>query len=88
MNYDDEFGVLLSGGLDSSIIAKFANVFYKEKTGKVLKTFSVDYKDQEKNFIKNDFQPNTDNYYMTNHNTVASVFRQYNLLYRICIQTK
>ena len=64
MNYDDEFGVLLSGGLDSSIIAKFANVFYKEKTGKVLKTFSVDYKDQEKNFIKNDFQPNTDNYYI------------------------
>lgn len=64
MNYDDEFGVLLSGGLDSSIIAKFANVFYKEKTGKVLKTFSVDYKDQEKNFVKNDFQPNTDNYYI------------------------
>lgn len=64
MNYDDEFGVLLSGGLDSSIIAKFANVFYKEKTGKLLKTFSVDYKDQEKNFIKNDFQPNTDNYYI------------------------
>ncbi len=64
MNYDDEFGVLLSGGLDSSIIAKFANVFYKEKTGKTLKTFSVDYKDQEKNFIKNDFQPNTDNYYI------------------------
>lgn len=64
MNYDDEFGVLLSGGLDSSIIAKFANVFYKEKTGKLLKTFSVDYKDQEKNFVKNDFQPNTDNYYI------------------------
>ena len=64
MNYDDEFGVLLSGGLDSSIIAKFANVFYKEKTGKTLKTFSVDYKDQEKNFVKNDFQPNTDNYYI------------------------
>ena len=64
MNYDDNFGVLLSGGLDSSIIAKFANVFYKEKTGKSIKTFSVDYKDQEKNFVKNDFQPNTDNYYI------------------------
>lgn len=64
MNYDDDFGVLLSGGLDSSIIAKFANVFYKEKTGKTIKTFSVDYKDQEKNFVKNDFQPNTDNYYI------------------------
>ena len=64
MNYDDNFGVLLSGGLDSSIIAKFANIFYKEKTGKNIKTFSVDYKDQEKNFVKNDFQPNTDNYYI------------------------
>ena len=64
MDYSDEFGVLLSGGLDSSIIAKFANDFYKEKTGKKLKTFSVDYKDQDKNFVKNDFQPNKDDYYI------------------------
>lgn len=60
---DVPLGCLLSGGLDSSIIATYANKYYKEK-GKKLKTFSVDYLDNDKNFIKNDFQPNTDNYYI------------------------
>ena len=55
---------LLSGGIDSSIISKYASDYYKNKFGKRLKTFSVDYIDQEKNFVKNDFQPNTDNYYI------------------------
>ena len=59
-----QIGTLLSGGLDSSIITKYASDFYKEKYGEKLKTFSVDYIDQEKNFVKNDFQPNTDNYYI------------------------
>ncbi len=57
------FGCLLSGGLDSSIIATYANKYYKSK-GKKLKTFSVDYLDNDKNFVKSDFQPNTDNYYI------------------------
>ena len=64
MDYNDEFGVLLSGGLDSSIIAKFASVFYRERTGMDLKTFSVDYKDQNENFKPTDFQPNKDDYYI------------------------
>lgn len=55
---------LLSGGIDSSIISKYASDYYKNKFGKKLKTFSVDYIDQEKNFVKNDFQPNNDNYYI------------------------
>ncbi len=55
---------LLSGGLDSSIITAYASKYYKEKYGRKLSTFSVDYVDQDKNFVKSDFQPNSDNYYI------------------------
>ena len=54
---------LLSGGLDSSIITAIASGVYKEE-GKIIETFSVDYVDQEKNFVKNDFQPNMDMEYI------------------------
>ena len=54
----------LSGGLDSSIITKFASEYYKKKDMPSLNTFSVDYVDNDKNFVKNDFQPNSDNYYI------------------------
>ena len=76
---DVPIGTLLSGGLDYSIITKYASDYYKRKYGKKLDTFSVDYVDQEKNFVKNDFQPNTDNYYIdlmvnyldTNHKKIV-----------------
>ncbi len=55
---------LLSGGLDSSIITAYASQYYKEKYGRKLSTFSVDYVDNDKNFVKSDFQPNSDNYYI------------------------
>ena len=69
---------MLSGGLDSSIITAFASNFYKSKNMPKLDTFSVDYVDNDKNFIKSDFQPNSDNYYIdivrekfgTNHHKV------------------
>lgn len=75
---DVPIGTLLSGGLDSSIITKFANDFYKKEYGESLNTFSVDYVDQDKNFVKSDFQPNSDNYYIdlmveylgTNHHKI------------------
>lgn len=54
---------LLSGGLDSSIITAIASNYYKSQ-GKTLDTFSVDYVDNDKNFVKNDFQPNSDNYFI------------------------
>lgn len=54
----------LSGGLDSSIITLYASNYYKDKNLGPLTTFSVDYKDNDKNFVKTDFQPNSDNYYI------------------------
>lgn len=55
---------LLSGGLDSSIITAIASNYYRKKYGKRLKTFSVDYVGQQENFVKNDFQPDTDDKYI------------------------
>lgn len=54
----------LSGGLDSSIITLYAANYCKENNLPPLNTFSVDYVDNDKNFQKTDFQPNSDNYYI------------------------
>ncbi len=54
----------LSGGLDSSIITLYAANYCKEHNLPPLNTFSVDYVDNDKNFQKTDFQPNSDNYYI------------------------
>ncbi len=59
----DEVGSMLSGGLDSSIIASVMCREY-ERDNKKLKTFSVDYIDNDKNFKANDFQPDSDNKYI------------------------
>jgi len=53
----------LSGGLDSSIISSVAGSEMK-KHGKVISTFSVDYLDNEKYFVKSHFQPNSDPEYI------------------------
>ena len=68
----------LSGGLDSSIITLYASEYCKEHNLPTLNTYSVDYIDNDKNFQKTDFQPNSDNYYIdlmqsklkTNHHVV------------------
>ncbi len=54
----------LSGGLDSSIITKFAADYRKNNGLSPISTYSVDYVDNDKNFVKSDFQPNSDNYYI------------------------
>ncbi len=54
----------LSGGLDSSIISKFASDYCKANGLPPLDTYSIDYVDNDKNFVKSDFQPNSDNYYI------------------------
>ena len=54
----------LSGGLDSSIISLYASNYCKDNGLPPLNTFSVDYIDNDKNFQKTDFQPNSDKYYI------------------------
>ena len=54
----------LSGGLDSSIITKFAADYCEKENLPPLDTYSIDYVDNDKNFVKSDFQPNSDNYYI------------------------
>lgn len=69
----------LSGGLDSSIITLYASKYCKKHNLPPLNTYSVDYVDNDKNFVKTDFQPNSDNYYInlmteklnTNYHTVV-----------------
>lgn len=69
----------LSGGLDSSIITKFASDYCKDNGLPPLDTYSIDYVDNDKNFVKSDFQPNSDNYYIdlmtknlyTNHHKIV-----------------
>lgn len=69
----------LSGGLDSSIITLYAANYCKENGLPPLNTFSVDYVDNDKNFQKTDFQPNSDKFYIdimqkklnTNHKTIV-----------------
>ena len=69
----------LSGGLDSSIITKFASDYCKDNGLAPLDTYSIDYVDNDKNFVKSDFQPNSDNYYIdlmtknlyTNHHKIV-----------------
>jgi len=52
--------VLLSGGLDSSAIAAITAEVYRKEMGMTLRTYSVDYVDNDKNFRPNAFQPNPD----------------------------
>ena len=63
----------LSGGLDSSILTKFISDYLQKEDMAPLDTYSVDYVDNDKNFVKSDFQPNSDNYYIDimNKNTYS-----------------
>ena len=64
---------MLSGGLDSSILTKIAHDNIKDIT-----TFSIDFKDNDKNFTANDYQMTKDSDFVkimkdflkTNHNTI------------------
>ena len=69
---------MLSGGLDSSIITAYTSNYCKKNNLPTVETYSVDYVDNDKNFIKSDFQPNSDDYYInimvdtfkTNHHKI------------------
>ena len=58
---DVPIGTFLSGGLDSSLITA---ICARKMGGKQLTTFSVDYVDNDKYFVPNKFQPNSDGEYI------------------------
>lgn len=60
---DFPLGTFLSGGLDSSLISAVC-AEEMENRGEKLKTFSVDYANNEKYFVPGKFQPNSDNFYI------------------------
>nr|WP_312578675.1 asparagine synthase (glutamine-hydrolyzing) [Sedimentibacter sp.] len=68
----------LSGGLDSSAISAITSNYYKKHGRGKLDTFSIDYKDNDKYFKANLFQPTSDQafaemmseYIGSNHHTV------------------
>ena len=55
------FGTLLSGGLDSSILTA---ICAGSQPGKELQTFSVDYRNNRRNFVPGKFQPDSDESYI------------------------
>ena len=60
---DVPIGTFLSGGLDSSLITAVCAEEMGKK-GQQLRTFSVDYEDNDRFFTPNKFQPNADGYYI------------------------
>ena len=60
---DVPVGTFLSGGLDSSLITALCAQEMKSQ-GQRLKTFSVDYVDNDKYFVPTKFQPNSDGHYI------------------------
>lgn len=60
---DVPLGAFLSGGLDSSLICAVCNHKMKQ-SGKKLDTFSLDYRDNEKYYKPEKFQPNSDAAYV------------------------
>ena len=54
----------LSGGLDSSIITLYSANYCRKHNLPMINTYSVDYVDNDKNFQKTDFQPNSDSDYI------------------------
>ncbi len=60
---DVPLGTFLSGGLDSSILSAVCAAEMK-KQGQKLNTFSVDYVDNDRFFVPDKFQPNSDGHYI------------------------
>lgn len=55
----------LSGGLDSSAISAIAAENFKKQGKGILNTFSINYKENEKYFVANEFQPDSDEYWVS-----------------------
>lgn len=63
MNGVENVGTMLSGGLDSSVVSGICGKVL-EAQGRHLHTFSLDYADNDRNFVSNAFQPEQDSAYI------------------------
>ena len=73
---DVPISTFLSGGLDSSLITAIAAKELK-KEGKILNTFSFDFKDNQRHFKSNDFQPSEDRPWVEQMVAYAKTNHQY-----------
>ncbi|MDF2865939.1 MAG: hypothetical protein K0R72_757 [Clostridia bacterium] len=74
---DVNVGAFLSGGIDSSIVTSVISNSLEDNDK--LKTFSVDYVDNDKNFKKSDFSPTRDNDF------IEMMKEKYNLNHRYIV---
>ncbi len=75
---DVDVGIFLSGGVDSSIITSIVANNMKDSKEKI-KTFSVDYVDNDINFKSSDFQPKRDNEF------IDIMIKKYNLNHKYIV---
>ncbi|WP_332633908.1 asparagine synthase (glutamine-hydrolyzing) [Halalkalibacter flavus] len=57
---DVPVGMFLSGGIDSSALTALAAKVYEKQGKGAIKSYSIDYDENDKYFKANDFQPNSD----------------------------
>ncbi len=76
---DVNIATLLSGGLDSSIITAIVSK-EMQKVDKKLVSYSIDYEDNNKYFVKNDFQVSEDTYFIKLMSDNFNINHQYKVI--------
>lgn len=71
---------LLSGGLDSSAITAIAANAFKKEGKPPLHTYSIDYEENEKYFKANEFQPNSDEYWIRKMTETFGTVHHYSVI--------